>query len=93
MPFRVSTEQIFERPAFRVAVAQRLLGVTFLVAGQLLDDGVCTLEDCDIGARVGLRWARGPFELMNRRGIGAAVKVAREVAQRYELELPRSLAR
>lgn len=72
-------------------VAQRLLGVTFLVAGQLLDDGVCTLEDCDIGARVGLRWARGPFELMNRRGMGAAVKLAREVAQRYELELPRSL--
>jgi len=72
-------------------VTQRLLGVTFLVAGQLLDEGVCTLEDCDIGARVGLRWARGPFALMNRHGIGNAVKSARMVADRYEMELPRSL--
>jgi enoyl-CoA hydratase/3-hydroxyacyl-CoA dehydrogenase len=73
-------------------VAERLLGVTFLVAGQLLDERVCSLEDCDIGARVGLRWARGPFELMNRHGVVDAVRLARDIAGRYGLALPQSLA-
>ncbi len=73
-------------------VAQRLLGVTFLIAGQLLEEGVCTLEDCDIGARVGLRWAGGPFEMMNRIGIAEAVGSARTIAERYDLPLPSFLA-
>ena len=42
------------------------------VAGALVDEGVGTIEDTDIGARVGLRWRRGPFELMNRLGIERA---------------------
>ena len=32
--------------------------VIFLVAAALVDEGVGTIEDTDIGARVGLRWAR-----------------------------------
>jgi len=47
------------------AVAERLLAVTFLVATSLVDEGVGTIEDTDIGARVGLRWPKGPFELIN----------------------------
>ncbi len=70
------------------AVTDRLLGVTFLVAGELIEEGICTIEDCDIGARVGLRWALGPYELMNREGLARAVELARAVADRYGLALP-----
>jgi enoyl-CoA hydratase/3-hydroxyacyl-CoA dehydrogenase len=59
-------------PAKAEAIAARLLAVTFLVATTLVDDGVGTIEDTDIGARVGLRWPRGPFEMINRFGIMAA---------------------
>ena len=72
-------------------IAERLLGAVFLVVGQLLDEGVCSLEDADIGARVGLRWALGPFEMMNRRGLPAAIRWARAVAERWEIEMPESL--
>ena len=34
------------------------------------------MEDTDIGARVGLRWRRGPFELMNVTGIPIALHAA-----------------
>jgi enoyl-CoA hydratase/3-hydroxyacyl-CoA dehydrogenase len=81
-----------EASAERRGLGERLLGVVFLVAGQLLDEGVCSLEDCDIGARVGLRWTRGPFELMNRLGISEAIRLARAIAERAGLELPESLA-
>jgi enoyl-CoA hydratase/3-hydroxyacyl-CoA dehydrogenase len=49
-------------------VRRRLLGVTFLVAATLVEEGVASIEDTDIGARVGLRWSLGPFELANRVG-------------------------
>ena len=38
---------------------------SYLAEG-LVDEGVGTIEDTDIGARVGLRWPRGPFQMMNR---------------------------
>ena len=34
------------------------------------------MEDVDRGAKVGLRWARGPFEMMNRIGVAEAYRMA-----------------
>jgi len=51
------------------AVAERMLGVTFGVAVKLVEEGVATAEDVDRGATVGLRWAKGPFALMNAAGL------------------------
>jgi len=50
-------------------VSRRLFGVVFGVAAQIVDEGVCSMEDVDRGAKVGLRWARGPFEMMNKIGV------------------------
>jgi enoyl-CoA hydratase/3-hydroxyacyl-CoA dehydrogenase len=72
-------------------VRERLLAVTCLIAGHLVDQEVCTIEDCDIGARVGLRWVRGPFEMMNRVGVERALELASELAARHELPRPRVL--
>ena len=61
--------------------------MSFLVAAAIVDEKVGTIEDVDIGARVGLRWPLGPFELMNkirsrrgreaRRGGGQALRARR----------------
>ena len=50
-------------------VSRRLFGVVFGVAAQIVDEGVCSMEDVDRGAKVGLRWAKGPFEMMNKIGV------------------------
>ena len=60
------------------AVSERLLGVVFGVAAQIVDEGVCSMEDVDRGAKVGLRWARGPFEMMNKLGVGEAFRMAKQ---------------
>jgi enoyl-CoA hydratase/3-hydroxyacyl-CoA dehydrogenase len=57
-------------------VSERLLGVVFGVAAQIVDEDICLMEDVDRGAKVGLRWAKGPFELMNRLGVGEAYRMA-----------------
>ena len=59
-------------------ISRRLYGVVFGVAAQIVDEGVCSIEDVDRGAKVGLRWARGPFELMNRVGVKDSFEMAKE---------------
>ncbi|MCP4604100.1 MAG: 3-hydroxyacyl-CoA dehydrogenase/enoyl-CoA hydratase family protein [Proteobacteria bacterium] len=73
-------------------VEQRMLGVVLLVAATLVEEGVSTAEDADIGAKVGLRWRLGPFALANKKGIAGVVKAAAAIAEKYGLPLPKSLA-
>jgi enoyl-CoA hydratase/3-hydroxyacyl-CoA dehydrogenase len=63
------------------------------VAAALVDEGVGTIEDTDIGARVGLRWRRGPFELMNHFGIARARDVVAGFAERWKMPMPATLER
>jgi enoyl-CoA hydratase/3-hydroxyacyl-CoA dehydrogenase len=79
-------------PGARAAVVERLHGVAFYVAAQLVDEGVSRPEDVDIGARVGLRWSLGPFELANRVGIPAAVRAVEALAAKYpDVQVPKLL--
>jgi enoyl-CoA hydratase/3-hydroxyacyl-CoA dehydrogenase len=75
------------------AVADRLAAVTFHVAASLVDEGVGTIEDTDIGARVGLRWQRGPFELMNQYGVDRSLALASLLAATWKIPVPQLLAR
>ncbi|MBU0516765.1 MAG: enoyl-CoA hydratase/isomerase family protein, partial [Proteobacteria bacterium] len=74
------------------AVADRLQGVVFLVAGQILDEGVASMTDVDIGAKVGLRWARGPFEMMNLLGIDRVYGLVKPIVDGWDdLAMPASI--
>src|SRR2546422_6564670 len=73
-------------------VAERLFAMTFLVVAALVDEGVGTREDTDLGARVGLRWPAGPFELMNRLGTARALAMVSPLASKWNMSVPRSLA-
>ena len=79
-------------PSKQDAVAARLLGVTFLVATSLVDEGVGTIEDTDIGARVGLRWPQGPFEMINRFGIMEAGDLVGQFGGGWEIPVPGMLS-
>jgi enoyl-CoA hydratase/3-hydroxyacyl-CoA dehydrogenase len=61
-------------------ISERLYGVVFGVAAQIVDEGICSMEDVDRGAKVGLRWARGPFEMMNKVGVAASSRMAQSYA-------------
>lgn len=72
-------------------IADRLRAVTFMVAAALVDQEVGSVDDVDIGARVGLRWPRGPFELMNRTGIAEAKRLVDDLAGRWGMVTPEIL--
>jgi enoyl-CoA hydratase/3-hydroxyacyl-CoA dehydrogenase len=70
------------------AVADRMWAVVFMVAAALVDQEVGSVEDVDIGARVGLRWPRGPFESMNRMGIARAATLVGTLAHTWGMVVP-----
>jgi enoyl-CoA hydratase/3-hydroxyacyl-CoA dehydrogenase len=75
------------------AVTDRLYGVCLGVAAALVDEGVATIEDTDRGAKIGLRWLLGPFEIMNKIGIDKTYQVVKAIAGKYpDFKMPQILA-
>ena len=65
-------------------IRERLLGVVFSVASQIVEEEICSMEDVDRGAKVGLRWALGPFELMNEFGVDEAYRMAKSYSEIHD---------
>ncbi len=65
------------------AIVDRFLGVCLGVAAALVDEGVASVEDTDRGAKIGLRWALGPFEIMNKIGIAKTYEVVQAIGRAY----------
>ncbi|MEW5937440.1 MAG: 3-hydroxyacyl-CoA dehydrogenase NAD-binding domain-containing protein [Candidatus Thermoplasmatota archaeon] len=73
-------------------VEERLLGAVFTIACQAVEEGVARMEDMDRGAKIGLRWRYGPFEMMNRYGIERAYAVVESFTRLHpELRIPANL--
>jgi enoyl-CoA hydratase/3-hydroxyacyl-CoA dehydrogenase len=82
----------FEGPADEsklAAVIDRFQGVCLGVAAALVDEGVATIEDTDRGAKIGLRWVLGPFEIMNKIGIAKTYAVVQAICRKYpDFQMP-----
>jgi enoyl-CoA hydratase/3-hydroxyacyl-CoA dehydrogenase len=75
-------------------IIDRFYGVCLGVAAALVDEGVASIEDTDRGAKIGLRWVMGPFEIMNTIGIDKTYDVVQAITQRYaDFKMPQILAR
>ena len=76
-------------------IRERLLGAVFSIASQIVEEEICSMEDVDRGAKVGLRWELGPFELMNEFGIDEAYRMAKSYSELHneesEFKLPKFL--
>ncbi len=73
-------------------IRERMLGTVFLVCAQILDEQVCSATELNRGARIGLRWRYGPIELMNRQGDEEVARLIRQVADRYQVNVPNSIS-
>ena len=71
------------------ALIDRFQGVCLGVAAALVGEGVASIEDTDRGAKIGLRWILGPFEIMNKIGIGKTYEVVQAICRKYpDFKLP-----
>ena len=76
------------------AVMDRFYGVCLGVAAALVDEGVASIEDTDRGAKIGLRWVMGPFEIINRIGVDKTYAAVEAITQKYpDFKMPDILAK
>lgn len=72
----------------------RFYGVCLGVAAALVDEGVASIEDTDRGAKIGLRWIMGPFEIINKIGVDRTYAAVEAITQKYDdFKMPQVLAR
>ena len=67
-------------PDRKERVRSRFRGLVLGIASQLVEEEVATPEAVDRGATVGLRWAQGPFALLNATGLAPALAEIRAYA-------------
>jgi enoyl-CoA hydratase/3-hydroxyacyl-CoA dehydrogenase len=60
-----------------------LYGSVLGIACNMVDEGVASVEDTDRGAKIGLRWKLGPFELINKLGVDMVYDCVLEVKKHY----------
>lgn len=73
-------------------IINRFYGAMFIVACNMVEEGVSKKEDVDRGATIGLRWRMGPFTLMNKIGIEKALEIVTEFVKISKgMEMPKSL--
>jgi enoyl-CoA hydratase/3-hydroxyacyl-CoA dehydrogenase len=74
------------------AAKDRYYGVCLGVAAALVDEGVASIEDTDRGAKIGLRWSMGPFEIMNKIGIEKTYNAVDAITRKYsDFKMPKIL--
>ncbi len=75
-------------------IEERLLGTVFIVACKLIEEEVSSIEDIDRGAKIGLRWELGPFEMMNKCGVEHSYEIVTKFVKKYpSLKVPTVLKR
>jgi enoyl-CoA hydratase/3-hydroxyacyl-CoA dehydrogenase len=75
----------------RKLIADRILGVVYLVCSQLLDEKVCMAVDINRGARIGLKWRKGPIEMMQQTGAEKVKILIESITTKYNLIMPTSI--
>lgn len=83
--------EISRDEAVRQQIADRILGVVFFICTQLLDEGVCAAADINRGAKIGLRWKKGPIDLMQYYGSDKVWVYVHHVAGLYQMPVPKSI--
>lgn len=59
---------ILEDPAARSTVGDLLLGSIFCISAHLIEKGVVSVKDLELGVCTSLAWPKGPFTMMNEMG-------------------------
>jgi enoyl-CoA hydratase / 3-hydroxyacyl-CoA dehydrogenase len=72
----------------REAVMNRLFAASLGIAAQMVDEGVTNASFTDLGARVGLRWPMGPFEMMKVRKFDTDSLELIEYFKKWDLKVP-----
>jgi len=83
---------VLENPAERKVVGDALLGSIFCISTHLIEKGVVSVKDLELGVCTALAWPKGPFTLMNEMGMNEAAKRVKTAVEAGYFKMPRKFA-
>lgn len=87
----INTDKIVSEKEL-VEVNDRMLGCIFFVCSQLLEEGVCTPIDLNKGAKIGLKWKKGPIDLMLQYGENEVNRLVKKYSTFYREPVPNGIS-
>ncbi len=76
----------------RKLINERMLGCIFFVCSQILEENVCSAIDLNKGAKIGLKWKKGPVDLMKYYGDMMVKKLVEGYSTIYKEKVPTGIA-
>jgi enoyl-CoA hydratase/3-hydroxyacyl-CoA dehydrogenase len=73
-------------------ISERMLGVVFFVCSQLLEEKVCSAIDMNKGAKIGLKWRRGPVDLMRQYGEEEVIRLVKKYCGVFNERVPKVIS-
>ncbi|HQQ94274.1 MAG TPA: 3-hydroxyacyl-CoA dehydrogenase/enoyl-CoA hydratase family protein [Bacteroidia bacterium] len=86
-----STNESVPEP-IQTRISERMLGSVFFVCAQILDEKVCSALDLNKGARIGLKWKKGPIDLMMQYGEQEVTRLVKAYCALYKAQVPRGIS-
>jgi len=74
-------------------ISDRMLGVVFYVCAQILEEKVSSAIHLNRGAKIGLRWRKGPVDLMIAAGEAEVTRLVTQMTELYRMPLPSSIGK
>lgn len=87
--WKLSSEAITSiDPELETAIRERMMGCVYFVCSQILQEKVCTAVDLNKGSKIGLKWRKGPVDLMNQSGDAEVKKLVEKYGRLYSEKIP-----
>jgi len=74
-------------------ISDRMLGVVFYVCSQILEEKVSSAIHLNRGAKIGLRWKKGPVDLMKSAGETEVIRLVTLMSELYQMRIPSSVGK
>lgn len=91
-PWNLEDGPISSDEAARKPVSDLLLGSIFSIATHLIEKGVVSVADLELGIRTSLAWPKGPFAMMNELGMEEAARLVKLAAAKNTFKLPKTFS-
>jgi 3-hydroxyacyl-CoA dehydrogenase len=91
-PWNLEDGPVVDDPALLTDVKNHLLGSIFTISTHLIEKGVVSIKDLELGICTALAWPQGPFALMNSLGMEASSRLVSQTVASGEFKMPKTFA-
>ncbi len=91
-PWNLEDGPVADDPALLDVVKDRLLGSIFTISTHLIEKGVVSTKDLELGICTSLAWPKGPFAMMNAMGMEESARLVRLTVESGEFKMPRTFS-